>query len=283
MRSVLFMPANRPDFIAKVGERFTPDAVVLDLEDGTPASEKDRARTAAVDAARAIRQRFGGTVWVRVNQPGSPWFDHDLDAAVCDAVDGIVVPKVGSAEQVRDLDRSLVRLERASRIPPRRLMLGLETAAGVAHAVEILLAGAHTTAVYFGAEDYAADVGARRTPVGTEVLHARSHVVAAARAGGALALDQVVVDVRDGARFHSDAETGRDLGYDGKMLVHPGQIDAVHAVYTPSAAERDRAERLLAAWESARDDGRGTLEFEGGMVDDPLVAQARRVLDRAGA
>jgi citrate lyase subunit beta/citryl-CoA lyase len=282
LRSVLFMPANRLDFVEKVGVRFAPDAVVLDLEDGTPDAEKIAARAAAREAAEMLAAGpFRGSVWVRVNPPASPLFDEDVAAIVQGSVAGVVVPKVETPAELTRTERLLTRIERDRDLAPRQMMVGLETVAGVANAAAILQIGTRVTAAYFGAEDFTADLGARRTRGGLEVLHPRSQVVAAARLGGVVALDQVVVDIRDAAGFAEDAEVGRDLGYQGKLLVHPGQIEAAHAVFTPSEEEVARATRLLECYERARNDGRGTLDFEGQMVDTPLVERARQLLAQA--
>lgn len=283
LRSVLFAPANRPDLLAKL-PRARPDVAVMDLEDGTPLPEKERARHVVVETAWTLssehpRQRL----YLRVNDPDSPLFDEDLDVAVTEGIHGLVVPKTTSAEQVVAIERALAERERAARARPKEILFGIETAAGVEASVAILEASTRAIGAYFGAEDFAADVGARRTAAGTEVLYARSRVVIAARLAGIAAVDQVVTEVRDPERFAEDARAGRDLGYRGKLCVHPDQVALAHAAFAPSAHERDRAARLLAAYEQAMAEGRGTLEFEGAMVDLPLVEQARALVDTEGS
>lgn len=283
LRSVLFMPANRRDFVERAGRRFHPDAVVLDLEDGVPDEHKVAAREEVRAAAEHLAEgSYLGSVWVRVNSATSALLEDDVAAAVHRSITGLVIPKVETPGDLTRVERLLTVLERAADLPPRQLMVGLETVAGVAQAVDILKVGCRTTAAYFGAEDFTADLGGRRTARGLEVLYARSQVVAAARLGGVEALDQVVVDIHDGAGFRADAELGRDLGYHGKLVVHPGQIELAHEVFTSSASEIERARRLLECYELARAAGRGTVDFEGQMVDSPLVQRARQVLARGG-
>ena len=130
----------------------------------------------------------------------------------------------------------------------------------------------------FGAEDFITDIGGRRTPEGLEVIYARSRVILAARLAGLQALDQVFTAVRDDDAFRRDAEVGRQLGYGGKMCITPRQVEIANEVFSPSAEEVDRSRRLIQAYEAAQSEGRGTIEFEGNMVDEPLLKRARAVL-----
>jgi citrate lyase subunit beta/citryl-CoA lyase len=266
MRSLLFVPGGRPEMLAKVA-RSRPDAVVVDLEDAVAPDAKDGAREAAVAALGAARP---GTVLLRVNPPGTPWHEADLDAAAraCAAgvLDGVVLPKYQHTRQVAAL--------RAALPAGARVVVGLETTLGVADARTLL--SERPDAAYFGAEDYVADLGGRRTPAGTEVLYARSRVVLAAHLSGVAALDQAVVAVRDAEAFRRDAEQARDLGYRGKICLHPVQVGIAHEVFTPSAAEVEHARAVLRAAEQ------GVGVVDGQMVDAVHVTMARGVLARAG-
>ena len=135
--------------------------------------------------------------------------------------------------------------------------------------------------VYFGAEDFAVDMGARRTQAGGEVLYARSRVVLAAKAAGVPAIDQAVVHLRDDEQFRRDATSGRDLGYDGKICLLPRQVELANALFGPSEAEIDHARRLIAAYEAAKAAGRGAIDFEGRMVDEPVFKHAQGVVAAA--
>jgi len=134
----------------------------------------------------------------------------------------------------------------------------------------------------FGAEDFITDIGGRRTLEGVEVLYARSRVVLATRLGGLQALDQVFTAIRDDGSFRRDAEVGRQLGFDGKMCITPRQVEMANEVFSPSAEEVDRSRRLIETYEAAQSEGRGTIEFEGSMIDEPLVKRARAVLKLVG-
>lgn len=265
LRSLLFVPGTRVELLAKV-PRWQPDVVIVDLEDAVPEAEKDAARLAV---AEADFSEAGTTVLVRVNPPGTPW--HELDIAACldAAAAGIVLPKGEDPGEVAGLRDRL-----AKNAPDLRLVLGIESAVGVARARELLTTG--VTAAFFGSEDFLADMGGRRTASGLEVLYARSEVVLAGRLSGVPMIDQAVVAVDDDDVFTGDAEMGRALGYVGKICVHPRQVALAHAVFTPSEAEVADARRVLEAASA------GVGVVDGLMVDAVHIRMARQVLERAG-
>jgi citrate lyase subunit beta/citryl-CoA lyase len=270
-RSLFFVPGHRPDMIAKV-PRWSPDIAVVDLEDAVAPDDKDRARQLTADALPQLAGAAGPAtmITVRVNAPGSPWFTADLAAVARSPAAGVVVPKLESATQavqVRELLGTHGRDDLA-------VIAGLETVLGVADAREVLAAG--IAAAYFGAEDYIADIGGRRTAGSQEVLYARSQVIMAARLAGVIAIDQVVVAVRDDEQFIADAEAGRALGYQGKICVHPVQVELAHQVFTPAEPEIAHARAVL----SGAAAGAGLVD--GAMVDEVHVKMAEAVLRRAG-
>jgi len=279
IRSLFFAPGNRPDLVVKF-PRFGADCCVIDLEDGTPPGEKARAREMLRDTVAQVRAAgLHGMLTVRVNVPASPHYLADLEAAFACDVDGVVIPKLEDVEQAFPAVHWIRRLDQeAPRARPRSIVGGIESVLGVLKAAELCARVPHMDSVYFGAEDYAADIGGRRTPRGDEVYTARSMVVMAARARGTAALDQAVVDIRNDALFLEDAARGRDLGYEGKICVTPGQVKLSHQAFSPSPAERDYAQRLVAAYEDATARGIGTIDFEGRMIDGPLLKRAQAVL-----
>lgn len=264
-RSLLFVPGSRPDMVAKV-PRWSPDAVAADLEDAVAPADKESARDAAVRAVAEMPQDTGTLVLIRVNAPASPWYADDVAAVAGSAAHGVVLPKLESPEQLEDLRRRLGRDDLV-------IVGGLETARGVARCRELVTG---LLAAYFGAEDYIASVGGRRTAAGLEVLHARSEVVLAGAVAGVGVLDQVVVAARDEDAFRADAGVGRDLGYDGKMCIHPSQVALAHEVFTPTDDEVAHAREVLEAGRS------GVGVVDGEMVDDVHLRMAAAVLARAG-
>jgi len=280
IRSLLFAPANRSDLIAKF-PRTGADRFVIDLEDGTPLNEKANARVALPSLVAGLRaQNIQGELYVRLNEPGGPFFSDDISAVLATDIDGVVVPKMEHASQIVQVVQAIERAAGNGRRPVV-IMAGIESAQGVA-AVETL-AAAHPllTSLYFGAEDFINDMMGRRTQSGTEVLFARSKVILAAKLAQIVALDQVVADLRDDAQYRRDAALGRDLGYDGKMCLTPNQVVMANEIFSPTKAEAEYARRLVAAYERAAARGVGTFDFEGKFVDAPILKKARGVLHLA--
>jgi citrate lyase subunit beta/citryl-CoA lyase len=271
LRSLLFAPAVRPDFIERLPSRGA-DAVVVDCEDATPAGAKDEARA----NVRSLVPKILGPrtqVFVRVNSVASEWFEADIAEGLVDGLAGVVVPKIESTNQV---DRAAEALRRAGH-PQVGILAGIETALGVADA-RALLAHPSIVAAYFGAEDFIADMGGVRTRSGDEVVFARSSVALAARLAGVIAVDQIVADFRDDEHFREEAASARAMGYQGKLCIHPRQVELANVAFVPSLEEIEYARRLLAAYDEVSASGVAAIDFEGQMVDEPLAARARRIL-----
>jgi citrate lyase subunit beta/citryl-CoA lyase len=271
LRSLLFAPAVRPDFILRLPERGA-DAVVIDCEDATPAGAKQEARA----NIRSIVPTILGPemqVFVRVNSVASEWFGADIAEGLVEGLAGVVVPKIESTDQI---DRVAVALRRAGH-PQIGVLAGIETALGVADA-RALLAHPSVVAGYFGAEDFIADMGGVRTRSGDEVAFARSAVALAARLAGVTIVDQIVADFRDDERFREEAASARAIGYHGKLCIHPRQVELANVAFVPTAEEIEHALRLLAAYDKASAAGVAAIDFEGQMVDEPWAAHARRIL-----
>ncbi len=279
IHSLFFAPANRHDLLAKF-PRFQAHCYAVDLEDGTPPGDKESARARLGEAVRMLRAaNLRGLLYVRVNQPASPYYVRDIQAAVeCD-IDGLILPKLERRDELFPLVHEIERAEAAQ--PGKRrieIMGGLESMRGVIDAVSLCAAHPRLTSVYFGAEDFASDLGARRTPEGDEVLYARSQVVLAAKAARVIAIDQAVLEIRDDEQCRRDALKGRDLGYEGKICVLPRQVEISNQVYAPTDAEIAHAQELVQVYEDAERRGLGTIDFKGQMIDGPLLKRAHAVL-----
>lgn len=274
LRSLLFAPAVRPDLLQKL-PRAGADGVVIDCEDATPPASKDLGRRNAREVGAELAAA-GTAVFVRVNGVDTPWFSADITDGVPSAATGIVVPMVDNREQLDRVADAMAAAGHAN----LEVVVGLETAAGVARARDLLAHGT-ASAGYFGAEDFIADMGGVRTESNAEVLYARSEVALAARLAQVPVLDQVVVAFKDAERFRREAIEARALGFGGKMCIHPAQVELAHAVFTPSAEEVAAARTLVEAAEAAEREGSGVIVVDGRMIDGPLVAQARRVLAAA--
>jgi citrate lyase subunit beta/citryl-CoA lyase len=259
-RSLLFVPADRPDLAAKA-TRSGPDVVVLDLEDAVPADGKAAARDALQEGVAAL----AGVValCVRVNPPATQWFEDDV-AALPAGLTAVVVPKLESAEQV-------ARVAAATGDVP--LLAGIETVLGVADARAVLTGP--VSSCYFGAEDYIADLGGVRTVGNAEVAYARAQVGIAARLAGVAALDMVTLDFHDDDRFVREAAEARALGYAGKMCIHPKQVGLANEAFRPSVDEVDWAQRVLAAFDAS---GGRAVALDGQMLDEVVAVRARSIL-----
>ncbi|SEW00263.1 HpcH/HpaI aldolase/citrate lyase family protein [Natrinema salifodinae] len=278
-RSVLFSPGDRPELCRKAPGAGA-DVIVFDLEDAVAPTRKGEAREAVRSVLSDPEFDPDCEVCVRVTATDDSIAD-DLDALLGGgtdvALDAVMLPKIGSPDDVRALVDELGKY--GAEFPVFAL---LESASGILAADEIAAVPA-TDALVFGAEDLAADVGATRTDEGTEVLYARERVVLAAAATDCAAIDTLVTDFEDETALREDTEFSIQLGYDGKLAIHPAQVDVINRAFTPSQEDREWAERVLAAKREADAEGRGVFEIDGEMIDAPLIAQARRIRDRAAA
>ncbi|MGE5641608.1 MAG: HpcH/HpaI aldolase/citrate lyase family protein, partial [Byssovorax cruenta] len=208
-----------------------------------------------------------------------------LAAALAADPDTIVVPKIESAEQVKWVSKHMERYERSSNqdVGSVRLLVGVETAKGILNLKEIAEADKRLEAMIFGAEDYAASIGARRTKEATEVLYARQAVVAACAANDLQAIDMVFIDFRDEEGLRAEAEQGAGFGFSGKQIIHPNQVAVVQEAFTPSEEAIRYAVRVIETFEESQHQGIGAYALDGKMIDMPLLKNAQKVLDRARA
>lgn len=286
LRSLLFVPAHRPRMVQRalgLGD-FAPgalDIAILDLEDGVPPDEKDRARAATASALGVASNGAGPARFVRVNR-GAAARDADLAAVLRRGLEGIVLPKIDRPEEVDALARDLDEREDAAGIPRGsiRIVPSIESARGLLAAQAIASCSDRVIALLFGAEDFARDLGlpAERQAEAAELLYARSAVVVAAVAARRSAVDGIWPDVNDEVGLRRDAVQARRLGFNGKSAIHPGQIETINEVFSPSPAELSHARRVIAAFDEARSKGLGAVALEGKMLDEPIVDRARRTL-----
>lgn len=252
------------------------DTIVFDLEDAVSPDAKADAR----DALRRVLtdDEFDPDceVCVRVNPAGAGQ-SADVEAFVHPnaRLDAIMLPKADSIGDVKTLEELLG--QRDSKVP---ILALIESARGVLNATEVAAADA-TDALLFGAEDLSADIGATRTDEGTEVLYAREHVVLAARAAGIDCIDTVYTDIDDHDGLADETRFASQLGYGGKMAIHPGQVSVINDAFTPSDGEIEWAKKVVAAEKEAAAEGTGVFRVDGEMIDAPLVTQAERILSRA--
>jgi len=277
-RSRLYLPGNEPKFSVNAGLH-GPDGVILDLEDSVHHAEKDAARLIVRNALRCVD--FGEAErMVRINQ-GDRGLE-DLDAVVPEGPEMILIPKVETSDQVREVQARIGSIQKAQSLTrPIWLMPILESAQGIENALSIALSSPVVAALTIGLEDYTADLGVVKTPEGQESLWARSRLVNAARAGGVQAIDSVYGDVADEEGLLAWGIRSRGMGFAGMGCIHPRQIRVIHQAFAPGMGELKKALRIVAAFEEAEEKGLGVVSLGTKMIDRPVVLRARKLVDQA--
>ena len=273
-RSVLYMPGANERALEKA-KGIDADALILDLEDAVAPESKAEARDrvcAAVQSGEYGHRELA----IRVNGIGTEWHEADVAAAASAGPDAVLVPKVGSAEEVRSLVGSL---ESAGAPDHTQLWAMVETPAGLLHVEEIAAAHERLTVLVMGTNDvvnetYGLHV-AGRNPL---VLTSLSLCLLAARAAGKVIIDGVYNDVKDLEGFEAEARQGREMGFDGKTLIHPSQVEPANVAFAPSADDVEHAQQMIATFEEAKAAGQGVVTFNGRMVEELHVRDARRIL-----
>lgn len=277
-RSVLFMPGSNARAMEKARE-LAADGLIFDLEDSVAPDGKETAR--AQIAAALKRGGYGGRErLLRVNGAGTPWHDADLRFAATLPLDGVVLPKVEDAREARDSETAL-----AAAGAPAGLALWcmMETPRAFLHAEAIAGASKRLAGLIIGTEDLAKDLGARPRPDRLPFIAALGIALIAARASGLCALDAVYPDFTDDDGFAAQCRQGRDLGFDGKTLIHPSQVEPCNEVFAPSAAELEMAGKIVTAFKAAQAEGKGVVTVDGRMIENLHVEQAERALALAAA
>lgn len=279
-RSFLYVPGNDWHKVEKAAG-LGADCVCIDLEDGVAPEMKATARQQAIKALAELNFASSERL-VRINPVGQGMESEDL-ATLAGNPDAVVLPKVAYADQVREVSNRIAAHERSIGVKEKsiRLIAQIETAMGLVNIKDIAGADERLEALIFGSEDYANDVGAKRTEQGDEIFYARSAVVAHAAAFGLQAIDMLWTNFKDRPGLERVAEEGARLGYSGMQIIHPDQIEPVQRAFTPSADEVAAAQRIIDAYQVALREGRGAFALDGKMVDMPIIKAAERVLASA--
>jgi len=283
LRSMLFTPGNNMRMIRKAST-LNADAIILDLEDGVPMAEKERARTLVRDSIGLVGAG-GAQVLVRTNAFITGLAEEDLNWTVQPGLDGVVLPKVESREEVLEADRLITALEKERGMETGSLTLvpSLESARGVLNAYEIATASKRTVALAFGALDFTRDMGTSVSREGTELFYARSRIAVVARAAGLQAIDTPWIDIADQEGLIREAKAVRQLGFRGKLVIHPSQIEPVNRVFSPSEDEIEYARKVVEAFKKAEARGVGAISLEGKMIDIANFRQAEELIAWAEA
>ena len=277
---MMFVPGNNPAMMQDA-YIYGPDSIMLDLEDSVSMAEKDTARLLVHNALKAID--YGKTeMVVRINPLNTPYGKKDIEAVVKAGVQVIRMPKTETAEEVVEVEREIERVEKELGCVGRtQIMAAIESALGVVNAYAIATASPRMMGIALGAEDYCANLKTQRSKDGAELQLARETIVVAARAAGIDALDTVYSNLNDMETFRREVEFIKTLGFDGKSIINPRQIEVVNEVFTPTQKDIDKARTIIAAIKEAEKKGSGVIAVNGKMIDKPVVIRAQRTIELA--
>ena len=275
------MPGNRPDRVEKAFNT-EADVVIIDLEDAVPPSEKETSRS---KVREKVAQYADRKILVRINPLGSPFIEGDLEETIGQGVDGFMLPKVEKPDDVYEINELLSKAEKKRSLPEGsiRLFPLIESAAAVQHVYEIVSAKTRPKRIYtvaFGAADYTLDMGIEISMDGGELSYARSRISIACRAAGkAPPIDTpFLVDLNDIETLVSDAKRAKKLGFQGKLVIHPKQVEPCNRIFSPTPEEIARAEKTVRAFEKAEAAGAAAVQLEGKFIDFPVVQRAKDIL-----
>lgn len=277
-RTMMYVPGNNPSMMIDAGI-YGADSVMFDLEDAVAASEKDSARCLVYEALKHVNL-LGTESVVRINGLDSPHGIKDIEAAVRGGVNVIRLPKTDSAAEIHELIRVLDHIEKTCNksLGTTKIMAAIEGPLGIINAFEIATASDRMIGIAIGAEDFVTNMKTTRSREGLELLQARSQLVLAARAAGIAALDTVFSNLDDMEGFEEEVKTIKQLGFDGKSVINPRQIEVVHKIYAPRQDEIENAVSIMRAIEDANKRGLGVVSLNGKMIDKPIVERAERIL-----
>jgi len=279
---LLFVPGNKENMLEKA-LGFRPDAFIPDMEDSVPTAEKANAR----QVIRAFLPKLaaaGVPIIPRVNSLDTEWIEDDLAAVIGPSIYGISVGKVDVPEDIHTISDMIGALEKKAGVAVGTLKLipWLESAKAIVHCYPICSASPRIVGVAFGGEDFTHDMGIERLEDESEVAYPRNVLCIAARAAGIAALDTPYFRFKDEDGLKANIAIAKQTGFKGKFAIHPAQIDAINAGFSPSQAEIEHAQRVVAAFEEAERQGRGSTSLDGKVIDVPVVKRARAVLALAG-
>ncbi|MEK6962271.1 MAG: CoA ester lyase [Thermoproteota archaeon] len=279
VRSLLFVPGNNSRFLEKA-KTLPADIVCFDLEDSVPDNEKKNARQLIRETLKR-RSEYTPDVYVRINSPSSGKTVDDLKEITVKGIDGIVIPKVNNVNELKKIEKTLSSLEKKRKLKPIELMPSIESAEGVVNAYAIASSTKRVAALVFGVFDLLNDMGIEYTKQAEGAKYARSKIPLDAKAAGTYAIDAIWQDLKDVNGLREDCITGKNLGYSGKSIIHPDQIQVTHEIFYPNNTEIEWAEKVYKKYLEATKTGRGATVIEGKMIDEVHYKRAKALLQVA--
>ena len=279
LRSLLFIPGNRPDMLSKA-TKYSPDAFVPDMEDSVPLSEKRNARK-HIDDVMGNLLSLDVPVIPRINSLDSGLANDDIKIALKHAVFGISVGKISSSADINKLSNIIAveEINQGRMIGSTRLIVWIETSESIINVKEIANSSPRIVALAFGAEDYTNDMAINRRSDDSEILFARHSVAIAAKSANLLSLDTPYFEFKNHEGLKADVETARSIGFTGKFAIHPNQIEAINNGFIPSEKEIEYSKYIVSEYQKAVKLGKGAIGLDGLVIDVPVVKRAQAVID----
>lgn len=286
-RTMLFVPGNNPGAV-RDAYLYKPDSVMFDLEDAIAITEKDSARFLLYNMIKKFKPLYvkaGIETVVRINALDTEFGVADIEAMVKAGIEVIRIPKTDTPEDVYEVEKHIERVEReiGVEVGTTKIIVAIESPLGALNALAIAKSSPRLIGMALGGEDYVTNLKTTRSAEGTELFMGRAMIVMAARSAGIAALDVVFSDINNDEGLIAETQKIKQMGFDGKSLIHPKQIDIIHKVYTPDEKNIKKSLRIINATKKAIAEGRGVFTVDGKMVDKPIIERAQHVLNLAKA
>jgi len=279
LRSLLFVPGNNSRFLEKA-KSLQADIICFDLEDSVPLVEKKSARNLIKNALKN-RSEYHSEIYVRTNSPVSGLIPDDLLDIIQKGVDGIVIPKVNTVNEIKKIEKIMLGLEKKRKLKPIEIIASIESSEGVVNAYLIASCSKRISALVFGVFDLLNDLGVEYTKKPEGAAYSRAKIPVDARAAGKYAIDAIWQDLDDVAGLEQDSLVAKNLGYAGKSIIHPNQVDTVHKVFYPTSAEIEWAKKVVSAYDVAKKNKKGATSIDGKMIDEVHYKRAISLLNSA--
>ena len=277
LRSLLFVPGNNIRFLEKA-KSLRADVVCFDLEDSVPTDEKKKARNFIKNALKS-RSEYNSEIYVRTNSPESGMIPDDLKEIIQKGIDGVVIPKVNNSNEIKKIEKTMIGLEKKRKLKPIELVASIESTQGVVNAYDIASCSKRVAALVFGVFDLLNDLGIEYTKKSEGAAYSRAKIPVDARAAGKYAIDAIWQDLDDMTGLEQDSLIAKNLGYVGKSIIHPKQIDIAHTVFVPTTSEIEWAKKVCDAYNLSKEKKKGATTVEGKMIDEVHYKRAMSLLN----
>ena len=276
-RTLIFVPGNNSRFLEKA-KTIKADIICFDLEDSVPDSEKTNARKLIKNALKS-RSSYTSSIFVRTNSPVSGKISDDLNEVLQKGIDGIVIPKVNNVSELKKIEKNMLKIEKTRKLKPTQIIPSIESAEGVVNTYVIASYSKRIPAIVFGIFDLLNDLGVEYTKDSEAGRYSRAKIPVDARAAGIASIDAIWQDLKDSAGLENDCKYGKNLGYSGKSIIHPDQIETVHKIFYPTKTEIQWAQKVCDVYLESIKKGKGATTIEGKMIDEVHYKQAKAILE----